>query len=165
MSIPAILFIIHTIICWTKGWKPLESAFYTIHSFVITIAWLSLVCGILINLLEFVQVLTNINAVFLGMTCLAWANSIGDYRSITTFAKQGLVSTAIAGIFSGQLFNFFVGFGSSLMVQSSREAFEFNIFSLEGLPFDIISSLIALHVIMASLGYLCFVFYKVLKNK
>jgi len=53
------------------------------------------------------------------MTCLAWANCIGDYISITTFAKRGRASTAVSGIFSGQLFNFLIGFGSSLLIQSS----------------------------------------------
>ena len=75
--------------------------------------------GVLINLLELVQLLTNINPIFLGMTCLAWANSIGDYMSITTFAKRGGASTAVSGIFSGQLFNFSIGFGASLLIQST----------------------------------------------
>jgi Ca2+/Na+ antiporter len=62
--------------------------------------------------------MTNINPVFLGMTCLAWANCIGDYISITTFAKRGRASTAVSGVFSGQLFNFLIGFGASLVLQS-----------------------------------------------
>jgi Ca2+/Na+ antiporter len=52
------------------------------------------------------------------MTCLAWANSIGDYMSITNFAKRGRAATAVSGIFSGQLFNFLIGFGASLLIQS-----------------------------------------------
>lgn len=51
ICIPAIIFLIHTTICWKKGWKPIESAFYTIYSFLLTIAWLTLVVGVLINLL------------------------------------------------------------------------------------------------------------------
>ena len=61
------------------------------------------------------------------MTLFAWANCIGgkdlltvsiDYLSITSFAAKGHASTAIAGVFSGQLFNYLVGFGGSLLVQS-----------------------------------------------
>ncbi len=75
--------------------------------------------GVLINMLELIQLMTNINSVFLGLTLIAWANTLGDYFSITVFAKRGRASTAVSGVFSGQLFNFLIGFGASLMVQSS----------------------------------------------
>jgi Ca2+/Na+ antiporter len=52
------------------------------------------------------------------MTLVAWSNSIGDYLSCTMFAKRNIASTAVAGIFSGQLFNFLIGFGASLVIQS-----------------------------------------------
>ncbi len=58
------------------------------------------------------------NPVFLGLTVLAWANSIGDYLTIVYFAKNNNPKTAVAGIFSGQLFNFFLGFSISLLIQS-----------------------------------------------
>lgn len=119
VCIPAVLLTSHTLICWFKGWKPIECAFYTIYAFILTIAWLTLVVGVLINLLELVQLLTNINPVFLGLTALAWANCIGDYMSVNAFAKRGRAATAVSGIFSGQLFNFLIGFGASLIVQSA----------------------------------------------
>ena len=53
---------------------------YTLYSFLVTIAWLTLVCAILINLLELLQLLTDINPVFLGLTFLAWANCIGGSK-------------------------------------------------------------------------------------
>ena len=99
---------------------------YTLYSFIVTIAWLTLVCAILINLIELLQLLSDVNSVFLGLTCFAWANCIGgnfilniDYLSITKFAKLGNAETAVAGIFSGQLFNFMIGFGCALFIQST----------------------------------------------
>jgi hypothetical protein len=115
---PAAILLLHVGICLYKEIKPINSAVYTFYSFLITVAWVTIVCGVLINLLELVQLLTTINSVFLGMTFLAWANSIGDYLSITMFAKKGRGSTAVSGIFSGQLFNFLIGFGASLLAQS-----------------------------------------------
>jgi Ca2+/Na+ antiporter len=63
-------------------------------------------------------VVTGINSVFIGMTFLACGNSIGgnfknylDYLSIVAFAKKGKGMTAIAGIYSGQLFNLLIGLG------------------------------------------------------
>lgn len=41
-----------------------------------------------------------------------------DYLTIHHFAKIGNSGTAIAGIYSGQLFNFLLGFGVSLFIQS-----------------------------------------------
>jgi len=68
--------------------------------------------------MELLQLLTNINSVFLGLTVLAGAASIGDYLSITTFAKKGYASTAVAGVFSGQLMNFLLGMGVSNVLNS-----------------------------------------------
>jgi Ca2+/Na+ antiporter len=34
------------------------------------------------------------------------------------FAKREKAATAISGIFSGQLFNFLIGFGFSMVIQS-----------------------------------------------
>lgn len=41
-----------------------------------------------------------------------------DYRFITAFARKGNASTAIAGIFSGPLITFLLGFGVSCLTQS-----------------------------------------------
>ncbi len=99
------------------------------------------------------------------MTCLAWANCIGDYISITTFAKRGRASTAVSGVFSGQLFNFLIGFGASLLIQSANGEFEFAIFSFTGSTFTILSDSIAMLVIVSGLIYFSLVFYKVIHNK
>lgn len=95
------------------------------YSFFVSTALLTYICAILINFVELVQILTGANSVFLGLTVFAWANSIGgiylynvDYLTIHHFAKIGNSGTAIAGIYSGQLFNFLLGFGVSLFIQS-----------------------------------------------
>lgn len=99
------------------------------------------------------------------MTFLAWANCIGDFISITTFAKRGRASTAVSGVFSGQLFNFLIGFGASLLIQSTNGEFEFSIFSFQGSSFEILSDSIAVLVIVSGLTYFSLVFYKVFTKK
>ena len=101
-----------------RGLKPHWVTIYNIYSFAVIVCWISLVVGVLINLMELLQLLTNVNSVFLGLTVFAWANSIGDYLSITTFAKRSYSSTAVSGIFSGQLLNFLIGFGVSIIINS-----------------------------------------------
>lgn len=61
---------------------------FQIYSFIIIIVWISYVCSILINLLELFQVVTSINSVFLGLTLLAFGNSIGGKKFLTQIIFQ-----------------------------------------------------------------------------
>ena len=113
--IPSVLLIIlYTIFKASKA----VTILFNVYSFIVTVAWITFIVSILINLMELLQLLTNINSVFLGLTILAGAASIGDYMSITAFARKGNDCTAITGIFSGQLLNFLIGFGASLIINS-----------------------------------------------
>ena len=172
LCIPSLIFLFHIGFCIVTERKPKIMHFYTLYSFLITIAWLTLICAILINLLELLQLLTDINPVFLGLTFLAWANSIGgskyvniDYLSIVRFARFGNAETAVAGIFSGQLFNFLIGFGFSLLIQSSSGEYPFEIFNISGGAFEILSDSIIVLVICAGFLYLIYVFFVVIKTK
>jgi Ca2+/Na+ antiporter len=68
--------------------------------------------------MELFQILTGMNTVFLGLTVFAWAGSVGDYLTIVHFARTGNPQTAVAGVFPGQLFNYYIGFSISLIIQS-----------------------------------------------
>jgi len=116
--IPSALLLIYLIYNFAKGTQPYFTTVYNLYSFVVVVTWITLVVGVLINLMELLQLLTNINSVFLGLTVFAGAGSIGDYISITTFAKRGFSSTAVSGVFSGQLLNFLIGFGIALVINS-----------------------------------------------
>jgi sodium/potassium/calcium exchanger 6 len=76
------LWLLLIIICRNK--PPRYMWIFQIYSFIIIIVWISYVCSILINLLELFQVVTSINSVFLGLTLLAFGNSIGGKN----FLKQ-----------------------------------------------------------------------------
>ena len=117
-SIPSLLLLIYMIYNIAKGTKPYFTTIFNLYAFVVVVTWITLVVGVLINLVELLQLLTNINSVFLGLTVFAGASSIGDYISIVTFAKRGFSSTAVSGIFSGQLLNFLIGFGIAIIINS-----------------------------------------------
>ena len=91
---------------------------FNIYGFIVTVTWLTLIVNVLINVMELLQLLTNINPIFLGLTIFAGAGSIGDYLSITAFAKRGYSSTSVSAIFSGQLLNFLIGFGIAKIIRS-----------------------------------------------
>jgi solute carrier family 24 (sodium/potassium/calcium exchanger), member 6 len=56
----------------------------------------------------------------LGLTVLAWGNSIGDLVADVALAKARQPEVAIAGCFAGPMFNMLVGLGTGLVVQSAR---------------------------------------------
>ena len=85
--------------------------------------------------------------------------------TITHFAKLGNAKTAIAGIFSGQLFNFALGFGVSLFIQSMSGEYEYKIFDFQGSTYDKVSDSIVMVVIVGSLVYLIYVLITAIKNK
>jgi Ca2+/Na+ antiporter len=88
-----------------------------------------------------------------------------DYLSITAFAKRGNASTAIAGIFSGPLFNFLLGFGISCTMQSLDGEYNFVIFDLSGDNFAKISDSIVVSVIVMAIVYMVWIFFRVLRSR
>lgn len=103
-----------------KGTKPYFTTIFNLYSFIVVVTWITVVVAVLINLMELLQLLTNINSIFLGLTVFAGAGSIGDYVSIVTFAKRGFSSIAVTGVFSGQLLNFLIGFGVAIIINSLK---------------------------------------------
>lgn len=81
------------------------------------------------------------------------------------FARTGNAETAVAGIFSGQLFNFFIGFGFALFIQSSKGEYEFEIFYISGGIFEVLSDSIIILVICAGFIYLIYLFIIVIKTR
>ena len=53
----------------------------------------------------------NIPPAIMGLTILAWGNSIGDLINNVAIAKSGHPATAITGCFAGPLFNILIGLG------------------------------------------------------
>jgi Ca2+/Na+ antiporter len=84
--------------------------------------------------------------------------------TITHFARIGHPKTAIAGIFSGQLFNFALGFGVSLFIQSLDGEYEYNVFDFKGEAFDKISDSIVLLAIAGTMLYIIYVLVIAVKN-
>lgn len=138
-----------------RGKTPYFTTIFNIYGFVVIVTWLALVVAVLINLMELLQLLTNINSVFLGLTVFAGAGSIGDYLSIVAFAKRGYSSTAVSGVFSGQLLNFLIGFGIATIANSiSNGEYDFNIFKIDGSTYQVLSDLIVVAVIAMSFVYM-----------
>jgi sodium/potassium/calcium exchanger 6 len=84
-------------------------------SFVMSIFWIWLFAGIMIDLLKCLGLLTGLPTTLLGLTVLAWGNSIGDLMANTSIARKGYVEMALTGCYASPLFNILLGLGISTL--------------------------------------------------
>ncbi|XP_043713050.1 cation/calcium exchanger 5 [Telopea speciosissima] len=89
-----------------------------IISFVMSVFWISSVAGELIDCLAAVGVILELPPILLGLTVLAWGNSVGDLVADVAVAKAGQPAMAMAGCFAGPMFNMLVGLGTALVMQT-----------------------------------------------
>uniref|UniRef100_V9KG07 Sodium/potassium/calcium exchanger 6-like protein n=1 Tax=Callorhinchus milii TaxID=7868 RepID=V9KG07_CALMI len=71
----------------------------------------------IVNLLRTFGVIFNWSNIVLGLTLLAWGNSIGDLFSNTTIARKGYPRMALSACFGGIIFNMLFGIGLSSLLQ------------------------------------------------
>lgn len=89
--------------------------FLSAISFVMSVFWIWLFAGIMIDLLKVLGLLTGLPTTLLGLTVLAWGNSIGDLMANTSIAKKGYVEMALTGCYASPLFNILLGLGISTL--------------------------------------------------
>ncbi|KAM1994609.1 hypothetical protein ACFX16_010787 [Malus domestica] len=87
-------------------------------AFVMSVFWISTTAGELLNCLAALGTLLELPPALLGLTVLAWGNSVGDLVANVTVAKAGHPAMAMAGCFAGPKFNMLVGLGTALVIQT-----------------------------------------------
>ncbi|TVU26984.1 hypothetical protein EJB05_29562 [Eragrostis curvula] len=97
-----------------------ENIASTLISFIMSVIWISTMAGELLNCLAAIGTIMDFPPAILGMTVLAWGNSVGDLVADVALAKAGQPTIAIAGCFAGPMFNMLVGLGTALVVQTAR---------------------------------------------
>lgn len=104
------------------------------------IFWIYMLAGELISCLSSLGDILNLPPAFLGLTVLAWGNSVGDLFTNIAVARQGLGEMAMAGCYGGPIFNILVGLGVSLVFAASKSypkpfSFELDTSSILSLAF------------------------------
>ncbi|KAG9457969.1 hypothetical protein H6P81_002477 [Aristolochia fimbriata] len=87
--------------------------------FVMSVFWISTVAGELLECLSVLGSILELPPQILGLTVLAWGNSVGDLVADVAVAKAGQPAMAMAGCFAGPMFNMLVGLGSALVLQTA----------------------------------------------
>jgi Ca2+/Na+ antiporter len=90
---------------------PIYHPFFAYLGFAVSIMWIYVVANEIVNVLETVGVVFDIRSGILGLTFLAWGNSIGDFVSDVTMANQGFPRMGVSACFGGPLLNLLLGFG------------------------------------------------------
>lgn len=67
-----------------------------IYGFLIAATWIDVISDQLVNTLEFVGLVLRVPASIMGMTVLAWGNSVGDYTTNGALAQRGLSEMSMA---------------------------------------------------------------------
>jgi len=73
--------------------------------FVVSVIWIYTLANEMVNLIQTLGVFLNVTNVIMGLTFLAWGNSIGDAVSDLTLAKQGYPRMSFSACFGGPLFS------------------------------------------------------------
>lgn len=95
--------------------------FWYASGFLMSVTWTYLTCNELVSLLESLGNIIGMSPSIIGLTILAWGNSIGDLTANVAMAMYGGpdgTQIAMSGCYAGPLFNVLVGSGFSLLFVS-----------------------------------------------
>uniref|UniRef100_A0A8C5RKY4 Solute carrier family 8 member B1 n=1 Tax=Laticauda laticaudata TaxID=8630 RepID=A0A8C5RKY4_LATLA len=113
-TLAAILF------CVTRNEEPPRCHFlFAFLGFFVSAMWINAAATEVVNILQTLGIIFHLSNTVLGLTLLAWGNSIGDMFSDLTMARQGYPRMAFSACFGGIIFNMLVGVGLGCLLQMS----------------------------------------------
>ncbi|KAM3610711.1 uncharacterized protein V6R79_007733 [Siganus canaliculatus] len=112
------LFMAAIVFCTTSNdCPPKYHPLFALLGFLVSAVLISAVASEVVALLHMLGVVLSLSNTVLGLTLLAWGNSIGDCFSDITIARQGYPRMAISACFGGIIFNMLFGVGLGCLVQ------------------------------------------------
>ncbi|XP_058014680.1 mitochondrial sodium/calcium exchanger protein [Ahaetulla prasina] len=113
-TLAAVLF------CVTRNEEPPRCHFlFAFLGFLVSAMWINAAATEVVNILQTLGIIFHLSNTLLGLTLLAWGNSIGDMFSDLTMARQGYPRMAFSACFGGIIFNMLVGVGLGCLLQMS----------------------------------------------
>ncbi|XP_060067382.1 mitochondrial sodium/calcium exchanger protein-like [Ylistrum balloti] len=95
--------------------------------FLVACIWIYSVANEIVNILQTFGIVLNISNAILGLTLLAWGNSIGDLIADTVMARQGYPRMGISACFGGPLFNLLLGIGIPFTVATIKNGSDYQL--------------------------------------
>ncbi|KAK7505987.1 hypothetical protein BaRGS_00002709, partial [Batillaria attramentaria] len=127
---------------------PYHAAFAYL-GFLVAVIWIYSVANEIVNILQMFGIVFNISNAIIGLTLLAWGNSIGDLVADFAMARQGYPRMGISACFGGPLFNVLLGIGIPFTIACIKNGGTFKLqvtleelFLAAGVTVSLISSLI-----------------------
>ncbi|XP_010732010.3 mitochondrial sodium/calcium exchanger protein isoform X2 [Larimichthys crocea] len=111
-------FLSAIVFCTTTNDRPPKyHPLFALLGFIVSAVLISAAASEVVSLLHMLGVVLSLSNTVLGLTLLAWGNSIGDCFSDITIARQGYPRMAISACFGGIIFNMLFGVGLGCLVQ------------------------------------------------
>ncbi|GMT23221.1 hypothetical protein PFISCL1PPCAC_14518, partial [Pristionchus fissidentatus] len=108
----SLLLIVLVLITTNMAEEPrFYKAVYSFCGFIMSIGWMYCISAEIVDVITMIGVVTGIDQAILGLTVIAWANSVADLIADVSIAKQGFCRMAMAASIGGPLFNILIGFG------------------------------------------------------
>lgn len=82
-----------------------------LYGFVVGAMWVDAIADHLVQMLDFLGILLRIPGPVIGLTVLAWGNSVADLSANVAMARKGLANMAMTACFAGPVFNMLIGLG------------------------------------------------------
>ena len=101
----------------SRSTPPVYHKVFAFIGFIISIVWIYIIANELVSLLRAFGVMFGLSDAILGLTVLAWGNSIGDLIADTSMARRGAPRVGFSACFGGPLFNLLLGIGIPFTIE------------------------------------------------
>lgn len=106
------------VFCSTTNEQPPSYHFvFSLLGFIVSALWINAVASEIVSVLHLLGIILHLSNTVLGLTLLAWGNSIGDCFADISIARQGYPKMAISACFGGIIFNMLFGVGLGCLLQ------------------------------------------------